>query len=289
MKKLSLIIASFALIVTLPLNSQASTENPDAYADSLLGSSANAFSPELALGAPDGESMSFNAIDSSAQFDLGEEGGAGNLILHMELIRLGARVNVEFKDANNQSLYSHLYQFEIDEPIVTIPYEGVGPYQYLTITSTEEEEWRLDAIEATSFTDTSPVEEIVEKIVEEVEETITVEPITAIPLTFVDQGFLIKIEDDGDASTTHDQALYILGADEQRHTFFNETIFFSWFNNFDDVLEIPAEQMASYPLGANVPVRSGTHLVKIESDPKVYAVENEGTLRWITTETISLW
>ena len=45
--------------------------------------------------------------------------------------------------------------------------------------------------------------------------------------------------------------------------------------------------MAAIPLGSNVVKRPGTYLVKIQTDPKVYAVEPYGVLRWITTEALA--
>jgi hypothetical protein len=47
---------------------------------------------------------------------------------------------------------------------------------------------------------------------------------------------------------------------------------------------IPQSELESYPLGANVTVRPGTKLVKITTNPKVYAVESNGTLVGIPDE-----
>jgi hypothetical protein len=79
-------------------------------------------------------------------------------------------------------------------------------------------------------------------------------------------------------------AVYYLGADEKRYVFPNEATFKSWYSDFSGVVTISSEELASYPLGANVVVRPGTKLVKITTDPKVYAVEADGTLRWVQTE-----
>jgi hypothetical protein len=43
-------------------------------------------------------------------------------------------------------------------------------------------------------------------------------------------------------------------------------------------------QLAAVPLGKNVTYRPGVRLVKIVSDPKVYAVATNGELRWIPDE-----
>ncbi|MFC1703132.1 hypothetical protein ACFLZO_01560, partial [Patescibacteria group bacterium] len=55
---------------------------------------------------------------------------------------------------------------------------------------------------------------------------------------------------------------------------------------FDSVVIVDADELASYMLGGNVTYRPGTRLVKIQTDPKVYAVEPTGVLRWVQTEAI---
>ncbi len=71
----------------------------------------------------------------------------------------------------------------------------------------------------------------------------------------------------------------------RRSPFPNETTYRSWFGqDFSKVLTVPADQLASITLGKNVKIKGGTYLVKIQSDPKTYAIEPDGTLRWIQTE-----
>lgn len=79
-------------------------------------------------------------------------------------------------------------------------------------------------------------------------------------------------------------AVYYLGEDGKRYVFPNESTFKSWYSDFSSVVTVSADELASYPLGANVVVRPGTKLVKITTDPKVYAVEPNGSLRWVQTE-----
>lgn len=80
-------------------------------------------------------------------------------------------------------------------------------------------------------------------------------------------------------------AVYYLGEDGKRYVFPNESTYKSWYSDFSGVVTVSADELASYPLGANVVVRPGTFLVKITTDPKVYAVEKDGTLRWVQTES----
>lgn len=79
---------------------------------------------------------------------------------------------------------------------------------------------------------------------------------------------------------------YLSETNHNRYAFPNEDVFYSWFYNFNDVQTISLSELQSYPLVGNVTMRPGTHLVKIQADPKVYAVEPGGILRWITSETI---
>jgi len=79
-------------------------------------------------------------------------------------------------------------------------------------------------------------------------------------------------------------AVYYLGDDGKRYVFPNESTYKSWYSDFSGVVTVSSDELASYPLGANVVVRPGTKLVKITTDPKVYTVEPNGSLRWIQTE-----
>jgi hypothetical protein len=78
-------------------------------------------------------------------------------------------------------------------------------------------------------------------------------------------------------------ALYYCGANGKRYGFPNERVYFSWYTNFNGVQTLTNEGLAAIPLGGNVTYRPGVKLVKIESVPKVYAVQKGGVLRWIQT------
>ena len=80
-------------------------------------------------------------------------------------------------------------------------------------------------------------------------------------------------------------SVYYLGNDGKRYVFPNESTYFSWYADFSGVVTIPASELQSYPLGGNVTMRPGTTLVKITTDPSVYAVEPNGMLRKIQNES----
>ena len=89
----------------------------------------------------------------------------------------------------------------------------------------------------------------------------------------------------GDLFKTSDiSSVYYLGTDNKRYVFPSESVYFSWYKDFNSVIDIPASELQSYPLGGNVVMRAGTKLVKITTDPSVYAVEPSGLLRQIKDE-----
>ncbi|MBU4347757.1 hypothetical protein L6249_02180 [Candidatus Parcubacteria bacterium] len=83
-------------------------------------------------------------------------------------------------------------------------------------------------------------------------------------------------------------SVYYLGGDGKRYVFPNEQTYFSWYSDFSSVVTIPQSELESYSLGANVTIRPGTKLVKITTDPKVYAVESDGTLKHISSEATAI-
>src|SRR3989344_3453188 len=82
-------------------------------------------------------------------------------------------------------------------------------------------------------------------------------------------------------------SLYYIGQDNKRYVFPNEKIYFSWYNDFSVVSEADQQDITNFPLAGNVQYKPGALLVKIQADPKVYAVSNNGVLRWVKTEDIA--
>ena len=83
-------------------------------------------------------------------------------------------------------------------------------------------------------------------------------------------------------------SVYYLAGDNKRYVFPNEATYFSWYSDFSGVVTIPQSELETYMLGANVTMRPGTKLVKIQTDPKVYAVEPDGNLLWVPSETVAV-
>ncbi len=79
-------------------------------------------------------------------------------------------------------------------------------------------------------------------------------------------------------------AVYYLAEDGKRYVFPNEDMFFSWYPDFNEVKTISCEDLATFPIGGRLVYQAGTRLVKIPSDPSVFAVEDDGVLREIPDE-----
>lgn len=82
-------------------------------------------------------------------------------------------------------------------------------------------------------------------------------------------------------------AVYYLTSDGLRHAFPNEKVFFTWYENFDDVTTISAADMTKYTLGKNITYRPGTRMVKFVTSNTVYAVSRGGELRPIVSEAVA--
>ncbi len=83
-------------------------------------------------------------------------------------------------------------------------------------------------------------------------------------------------------------AVYYLAQDGKRYVFPNQKTFATWFSDFGGVMQVSAADLMSFPLGGNVTYRPGIKMVKITTDPKVYAVAAGGDLRWITSEAVAV-
>lgn len=91
----------------------------------------------------------------------------------------------------------------------------------------------------------------------------------------------------GDLIKASGAAVYYYGADGKRYVFPNETTYKTWYSDFSTVKTITDAELAAISIGGNVTMRAGTKLAKITTDPKVYAVEPGGVLRWVETEAVA--
>lgn len=106
--------------------------------------------------------------------------------------------------------------------------------------------------------------------------------------TVSDARQLMKLECPADAAADHPcKAVYYIGADGKRHAYPNSKVFFTWYGDFGSVQTVSAEKLSSFPLGKNVAYRPGARMVKFTTLAKVYAVGQNGTLRWVASEDVA--
>ncbi len=84
-----------------------------------------------------------------------------------------------------------------------------------------------------------------------------------------------------------ESSVYYLDQDQKRYAFPTEATYKTWYADFSTVQTVSDQELSTYPLGGNVTYRPGVRLIKITTDPKVYAVARGGTLRWVETEAIA--
>jgi len=236
-------------------------------------------SPEKATGEPDGLNADFNDIDAYFTVDMGaDEPGSGDLIVTIKLFELGAAGKVILYDADWKVLATvSPLSFSAGQTKWIVSYSGETPYQYVRIENVEAKTWGVDAIQATQVNTPNIVEPVVPVVVEE---TIPY----CILMNCGRAGELIKVPES--------QTVYFIGLDGKRHAFPNGATLTSWSYSFDQLFGLivdntTLDQLAEFPLGKNMTIRPGTYMVKIVHDPKVYAVEPGGILRWITTEDVA--
>ncbi len=81
-------------------------------------------------------------------------------------------------------------------------------------------------------------------------------------------------------------AVYYVSAGK-RYAFPNDKVYFTWYTDFSNVVTITPTELANLPLSGNVVYRPGIKLVKITTDPRVFAVSRYGILHWITSESVA--
>ena len=92
----------------------------------------------------------------------------------------------------------------------------------------------------------------------------------------------------GDLIKASGATVYYYGNDAKRYVFPNLDIYKTWYPDFNSVVTTTDLDLGTIAIGGNVTYRPGVQLVKITTDPKVYAVAANGTLRWVTSEAIAV-
>lgn len=82
-------------------------------------------------------------------------------------------------------------------------------------------------------------------------------------------------------------AVYYFASDGKRYVFPTERTYLTWYADFSAVKTISQGELAAIPLGGNVTYKPGVKMLKIVSDPTVYAISKNGILRAIGSEAVA--
>ncbi|HBR80611.1 MAG: hypothetical protein UW63_C0061G0002 [Candidatus Uhrbacteria bacterium GW2011_GWF2_44_350] len=275
MNKIQLFIA-LAVVLNLAFPKPILANSQIFYADSVYGVGNQTYQSNHALGEPDGLKADFFNQNTYITLSFGEGvETTGDLTIYFNIFNYGAGYRVEFLDSNLVETQTSSAIFPLATTEITIDYTGEIPYGYVTITSIENETWSLDAVM------TTVTEEAVPETTDEPEE---------IPVLISEetcngnQGLVIKRIDDDNLTANANTTVYVVGCDGTSHVFPNELTYQTWWPDFESLSFVESSFLAQHGLGNNVTVRPGTYLVKLATDPKVYAVEPGGILRWIPNE-----
>lgn len=104
----------------------------------------------------------------------------------------------------------------------------------------------------------------------------------------IHSGDLIKMQcPEKNLSIDHPcKSVYYVGEDDKRHPFLNETVYFSWYQDFDELEIVSSGTMADIELGETVLYQPGSVLVKFPTSPEIYAIGSKSELRAYESESL---
>ncbi len=82
-------------------------------------------------------------------------------------------------------------------------------------------------------------------------------------------------------------AVYYMGADGFRYVFPTSGTYFTWYDDFNDVKFVADSDLPKVQIGGNISYKPGVRMIKIDSDPKTYAIDAGGTLRHVASEAVA--
>lgn len=109
-----------------------------------------------------------------------------------------------------------------------------------------------------------------------------------LAMPFAGQAAVTESFNAGDLIKGPGQAsVYYFAPDGKRYVFPNDKTYFTWYPNFDTVKLIPDSTLSTIRIGGNVTYRPGVKMVKVDTDPRTYAVDRGGVLRHVATEQLA--
>ena len=103
----------------------------------------------------------------------------------------------------------------------------------------------------------------------------------------ITEGAVVNCEAGSLIRIPENPSVYYCGADGKRYVFPNAKTYATWYSDFSEVKVISLEEMSKIMLGGNVTYRPGVKLVKIQTDPHVYAVDLNSTLRLMVSPPVA--
>jgi len=83
------------------------------------------------------------------------------------------------------------------------------------------------------------------------------------------------------------KSVFVITSQGKRNVFPNEATFYSYFPDFSYIMTVSDTVLSQLPIGKNVTIRPGTYLIKLPTNPDVYAVEPGGVIRLIENENMA--
>ena len=87
-------------------------------------------------------------------------------------------------------------------------------------------------------------------------------------------------------SESYATVYYVEG--QTRRPFMNEKAFFTYQESFDNIIEVTDATLPTLSMGEPMLPKAGVTLVKVQTDPKVYWVEDGAVLHWVTSEELAI-
>lgn len=82
--------------------------------------------------------------------------------------------------------------------------------------------------------------------------------------------------------------VYYTDADGTRRPFLDSQTYFTYMPDFSNVVTVADEDLSEYMIGTPMLPKAGSVLIKVQSVNKVYALGENGMLRWITSESLAI-
>ncbi len=83
-------------------------------------------------------------------------------------------------------------------------------------------------------------------------------------------------------------AVYYIAPNGKKYVFPDSKTYFTWFKNFDDVEKVSPTELDAYSNGGMMPYKQGVKLITHQDTTRVYAIEPNGVLRPIPSETVAI-